>query len=156
MMKLPNPMRSANLLLFSLVLIFTSCEVGPKEIHYGADACHYCKMTIVDTQHAAQLVTEKGKAFKYDAIECMLNHKANWDQATIKFHLVADYNNPRVLIDATEAHYLVSESIPSPMGAFLSAFEGERELTKIRTEKGGKTYSWESLLDEFSHGQSDR
>ncbi|MCE7992110.1 MAG: hypothetical protein HEP71_09020 [Roseivirga sp.] len=142
-------MRSASLLLFSLVLIFTSCEVGPKEIHYGADACHYCKMTIVDTQHAAQLVTEKGKAFKYDAIECMLNHKANWDQAAIKFHLVADYNNPKVLIDATQAHYLVSESIPSPMGAFLSAFERGPELAKIRTENGGETYSWESLLKNF-------
>ncbi len=142
-------MRNVSLLLCSLALIFAACEVSPKEIHYGADACHFCKMTIVDTQHAAQLVTEKGKAFKYDAIECMLNHKANWDQAAIKFHLVADYNNPKVLIDATKAHYLVSESIPSPMGAFLSAFEDEPGRTKIRRENGGETYSWESLLKNF-------
>lgn len=149
MTKLRNLMRQAGLLWCSLTFILISCEVSPQEIHYGADACHYCKMTIVDTQHAAQLVTEKGKAFKYDAIECMLNHKANWDQTAIKFHLVADYNNPKILIDATKAHYLVSESIPSPMGAFLSAFEDEQKIVKIRTEKGGETYSWESLLKKF-------
>lgn len=149
MMKPRNLMRAVSLLLCSLAVMFTSCEVSPQEIHYGSDACHYCKMTIVDSQHAAQLVTKKGKAFKYDAIECMLNHKANWDQAAVKFHLVADYNNPRILIDATTAHYLVSESIPSPMGAFLSAFENEPVREKVWAENGGKTLSWEQLLRDF-------
>ena len=59
--------------LITLLWLFYSCNISPKAINYGADGCHYCKMTIVETTHAAQIVTKKGKPYKYDAIECLLN-----------------------------------------------------------------------------------
>ena len=136
-------------LWFSVALLM-SCEVKPQEIHYGVDACSFCKMTIVDAQHAAQIVTTKGKSFKYDAIECMLNHMKEWDQAPVKFHLVADYDQPKVLVDATQAHYLISEAIPSPMGAFLTAFEGQHNRELILEKDGGEAHSWESILRKFN------
>ncbi len=135
--------------LLSLMVIVVSCEVKPQEIAYGSDGCSFCKMTIVDTQHAAQIVTEKGKSFKYDAIECMMNHLNAWDQAAIALYLVSDYSNPKKLIDAEHAHYLISEAIPSPMGANLSGFAQEQELTKIRLENGGDMLSWDELKKGF-------
>ena len=48
-------------LLIPILLITVSCKVEPDEIEYGKDGCHFCKMTIVDNQHAAELVTAKGK-----------------------------------------------------------------------------------------------
>ena len=56
------------LILLATVLL-AACQPSPKPIEYGSDMCDYCKMTIVDQQHAAELVTTKGKAFKFDAIE---------------------------------------------------------------------------------------
>ena len=85
-------------------------------------------MTIVDPKHAAQIVTTKGKAFKYDAIECMLNHLKAWDQAPVELYLVSDYSDSHKLIDAHVAHYLISEDISSPMGANLSAFGNLEEF----------------------------
>ena len=45
-----------------LVPFFSACSVEPVEINYGEDACEFCKMNIVDKQHAAELVTPKRRA----------------------------------------------------------------------------------------------
>ena len=136
-------------IVLSLIFFLSSCEVAPQEINYGSDACRFCKMTIVDTKHAAQLVTVKGKAFKYDAVECMLNHLAKWDQAEVKYYLVSDYSAPKKLIDATKAYYLVSEAIPSPMGEFLTAFGVKEERDTNISESGGDGFNWIELQKKF-------
>ena len=137
--------------IFFLVVtsILVSCEVKPQEITFGQDACHFCKMTILDRQHAAELVTIKGKAFKYDAIECMMNHLNKWDQPELKFFLVSDYKARGTLTDATKAHYLISEAIPSPMGEFLTAFKDEGERNRARNKLGGTALGWGELKKQF-------
>ncbi|MDE3742588.1 nitrous oxide reductase accessory protein NosL [Maribacter polysaccharolyticus] len=132
-------------ILFSLV----SCTVGPKPIDYGSDGCHYCSMTIVDRQHASEIVTQKGKVFKFDAVECMLNHMKDVDIATIGLFLVNDYQNPGELINAEEATFLISESIPSPMGEYLSAFSSRKSAGQIEAENNGQLYTWEELKARF-------
>ena len=52
-----------------LLLIITGCNVSPKAIDYGNDGCHFCKMTIVDKLHAAEIVTKKSKI--YTKISCI-------------------------------------------------------------------------------------
>ena len=138
------------LIYICLVLfVFASCEVSPRPINYGADGCHFCSMTIVDKQHAAQIVTKKGKAFKFDAVECMVNHLKDVDMATIELFLVNDYQAPGELIDAKIATFLITREIPSPMGEYLSAFKSRVEAENIEDENNGKLYSWEELLTRF-------
>ena len=140
----------SKLIYLSLVLfVFASCEVNPRPINYGADGCHFCSMTIVDKQHAAQIVTKKGKAFKFDAVECMVNHLKDVDMATIELFLVNDYLAPGELIDAKIATFLITREIPSPMGEYLSAFKSRVEAENIEDENNGKLYSWEELLTRF-------
>ncbi len=136
----------------SLIVLFSACDNGPQPIRYGEDACDFCRMTIVDRQHAAQVVTQKGRAYKYDAIECMINDLKRWDSGEIKHYLVADYKNPGSLTDATRANYLISEAIPSPMGAFLSAFEEESNRQKAFDSVGGQMLHWSQLLKELGSG----
>ncbi len=143
----PNPKVAVAALLFAG--IFSGCSSGPQPIAYGQDACVFCKMTIVDKQHAAQIVTKTGKAFKYDAIECMMNDLVEWDKPEAELFLVADYTNPGLLTDATQASYLISEAIPSPMGEFLTAFEEEEDRNKVKLEAEGKSLNWPQLKTEF-------
>lgn len=139
-----------HLFLISLIAIISSCEVKPEPINYGSDGCHFCKMTIVDNQHAAQLVTVKGRAYKYDAIECMMNHLKNWhDNPDVKFFLVTDYSVPGKLVDATHSHYLISNAIPSPMGGFLSAFENSVPRDQILSENEGESLNWNELKIKY-------
>ncbi|MFM1875238.1 MAG: hypothetical protein RL266_975 [Bacteroidota bacterium] len=131
--------------IFILALLLSGCAVEPQPINYGADACNYCKMNIVDTQHAAQFVTSKGKCYRFDAIECMLNLEKDFVEAPIELFLICDYAKPGSLIDATTATYLISENIPSPMGGFLSGFSSSDEAKTIKTEAGGELFTWQQL-----------
>lgn len=135
--------------LVFLVGLLTSCTYSPKPIVYGSDGCHYCSMTIVGKQHAAQFMTKKGKTFSFDAIECMLNHVKELDVETIEVFLVNDYNAPGEFIDATKATYLISKNIPSPMGEFLTAFSSLENAKTVQAEQLGDMFTWEKLKKRF-------
>ena len=142
-------MKSYLLLLLLSVFTFMSCTVKPEPIAYGSDGCHFCSMTIVDQQHAAQIVTSKGKAFKFDAAECMMNYLRDMNTADVALYLTNTYNRPGELIDATKATYLVSKNIPSPMGEFLTAFDSEEAAKNVQSESQGELFSWQELKNHF-------
>ena len=133
----------------ALLLLFLNCNVSPKAIDYGGDGCHFCKMTIVDKVHAAEVVTKKGKVYKFDATECLINFMEDFDTSEIELYLSNNYTEPEALIDATKATFLISDNIPSPMGAFLSAFKNKTDAETFQAEKGGDLYTWETLLLKF-------
>lgn len=133
------------------MVISWSCSVEPQPINYGSDACEFCKMTIVENRWAAEIVTDKGKAYKYDAIECMMNYMNRNDISpnNLALLLVDDYSQPGVLIDATKATYIKSEAIPSPMGAFLSAFSNQDTAETTVDEKGGEVFDFTELKTRY-------
>ena len=133
----------------ALLFILTSCNVGPQAIDYGYDGCHFCKMTIVDKLHAAEIVTHKGKIYKFDASECMINFMKDFDPSEVKSYLTNVYTEPETLIDATQATFLISKNVPSPMGAFLTAFKTKEDAQKVQIEKEGTLYTWNELLVHF-------
>ncbi|MCX2762301.1 nitrous oxide reductase accessory protein NosL [Aquimarina muelleri] len=140
-----NKVKKSVFTLFSFALVFTSCNTGPKAIDYGTDSCYFCQMTIVDKLHAAEIITKKGKVYKFDATECMINNLKDIDTATIDMYLSVDYTNPEILIDATKATFLISKNIPSPMGAYLSTFKHKEDAISKKKEKGGEIYTWKEL-----------
>ncbi len=133
--------------ILMLLLLFASCSNQPEPINYNSDACHYCKMTIVSKTHSAQAVSAKGKQFKYDAIECMVNDLNTENNAEMSIMLVANYLDAGNMIAAEKATYLVSENIPSPMGANLSATASEADAELLKTEKGGELFDWNTIKD---------
>lgn len=135
--------------VFILILLTMSCTVAPDKIAYGKDACHYCKMNIVDKIHAAQLVTKKGKHYKYDAVECLLNDLEQRDEGKIELFLVTDYKTPEKLIDAMSATYIISDVIQSPMGASLASFETKDSAVNFVKKNDGKLYTWPEIQQHF-------
>lgn len=130
--------------------LFVSCTPKPQPIEYGADACDFCKMTIVDRQHAAEVVTHKGRVYKFDAVECMVNYVQREGEEQFAFLLVNDYADPGELIDARGSTFLISRAVPSPMGAFLSAFEQAEAARAVAEAKGGTLYDWTELKAHFA------
>lgn len=139
-------MKHQFIFLFVITLFLSACSAKPAAIEYGSDGCHFCKMTIVDKLHAAEIVTQKGKVYKFDASECMINFMDEFDTSSIKLYLSNDYSEPEALINSEKATFLISKKIPSPMGAFLSAFKNKEDALKIQAEKGGDIYNWDELL----------
>lgn len=137
------------LLLLIVPLVFASCSINPESINYGSDACSYCSMTIVDQQHAAEYVTKKGKAFKFDSIECMMNAVKDTDSTKVVLFLVNGFDKPGKLIDGTKASYLISNNIPSPKGEFLSAFENKEAAGVVQSEQTEELLSWQEVKERL-------
>lgn len=134
-------------LIFLIILfVVIGCSKNPEPIRYGKDTCYYCKMAIVDRVHAAEIVTNKGKIYKYDAIECMVGFLNDFDNSKVKLFLTNEYLVPEKLIDATKATFLISKKIKSPMGANLSAFKEVSSAKKTQEENGGDLYTWSQLI----------
>ncbi|MCI0448411.1 MAG: nitrous oxide reductase accessory protein NosL [Chlorobi bacterium] len=108
-------------------------------------------MQIVDTKFGAEIVTKKGKVYKFDATECMLK-ALSLDNIQIndaeKFYVI-DAANPKQLTGAVTAFYLISTNFPSPMGADLSAFRQESDLESFQNQYGGEVKNWNELLAKF-------
>lgn len=138
------------LLLFLMAgFLISSCKPKSEPIAYGENDCSYCQMTIVDKIHGAQLVTSKGKVYKYDAVECMVMALKEMDETDMAMILVNHLEEPEALIDATSSTFLISKKLPSPMGGFLTAFASREAAEDALIEYGGELYSWQELKNEY-------
>lgn len=136
------------------LLVLSACSKAPQMIDYGNDGCHYCKMTIVDKIHGSELISDTGKVFKFDATECMFNYVDENNELLIGSLLTNYYEDPTKLLSVEEAMFLVSEKLPSPMGANLTAFMTKESAEKIRAEKGGKLFTWDTLKIHLNTSKS--
>lgn len=133
-------------LLIIAMMALIGCSQEPVEIHYASDECAHCKMMITDDQFSAQLVTDKGKALKFDAIECMaVYHRENEDELKDARLWVSNYNEPGTWLDAFEAQYVKSEVVKSPMGESLLALPSEEAAEEQVNERPGRLLLWDEV-----------
>lgn len=139
--------------LFACVALFVmlSCSVEPEPLQYGQDACHTCKMTLMDRKFGAELVTEKGKIIKFDDINCMLTyyHSGEVDPSSFSHRLVVDFTQPGKLIEAPHAFYIKSPGIKSPMASQVAAFEKKESMEKYQKDLKGIYLVWGELVTQF-------
>lgn len=106
-------------------------------------------MMISDNRYGAELITDKGKIFKYDSIECLIDYalEKNLIGDENQNFLVIDFSNPERLINARTAFYVHNENVRSPMGLNVSAFENESAVKNFLLTKGGKQLSWLEVIE---------
>lgn len=136
---------------FILSFCLISCAVEPEPIQYGTDACHSCKMTLMDKKFGAELVTNTGKIYKFDDVNCMLDFYNSGDNAPqeFKYKLVVDFTQPAKLIEAGDAFYLKSPEIKSPMASHVAAFERKESMEALKKEWKGIYLVWGELVTQF-------
>jgi copper chaperone NosL len=66
---------------------------------------------------------------------------------------VVDASNPKQLIDGVTASYLISEKLPSPMGANLSAYSKKSDAEANQKQYGGELKTWDDMLVKFKVGK---
>jgi copper chaperone NosL len=138
--------------LWVLIAVFLfSCSVEPEPLRYGRDACHHCKMTLMDKKFGGELVTEKGKVYKFDDVNCMMTFLDS-DQVAgeaFAFKLIIDYLQPEKFIPAEEAFYLKSDEIRSPMASEVAAFATEKSMMEYKSKLNAIYLSWGELRAQF-------
>jgi len=130
------------------VIIITACSKQPQPINYGEDECEFCKMIVMDKRYGAELVTDKGKIYFFDSIECLVGFIDNQKMTKDNYHSlwVSNYADPGNIIDAENAIYLKNDELRSPMGLNTLAVETEIQLEPILKEYGGNQLQFKDLF----------
>jgi copper chaperone NosL len=137
-------------LFLSSLFLLIACKPEMEPINFGHEGCSYCQMTIVDPRYAAELVTDKGKVYKFDAIECMINYTAEHTDTNFDIILVSTIDE-KELKDAATCIYLRSRELPSPMGKYITGISNSEMSKKLLNDFGGKLYSWSELNKNFKN-----
>ncbi len=139
-----------NTITICVLLLLTSCSTQPQPIQFGSDGCDYCRMMIANEIFGGEIVTKKGKLYKFDSGECMINFLRNNKvrENEIASQWVINAAQPKDLIEATKAIYVYTEKFPSPMGGYISAFESKEEMQKFIEQYGGDVLSWNEVKEK--------
>ncbi len=140
-------------LLLVLLLALTACapgqaEIAPPEIVYGETMCADCSMIISDVRfasgYAREVAPSRYESKAFDDIGDMLAHAASHPDDAIVAWYVHDYLDESWL-DATQATYVISKQIASPMGHGIAAFDDDAAAAQTATELDGQLLSWDEL-----------
>ncbi|MGY4384832.1 copper chaperone NosL [Pedobacter sp. UYP24] len=144
----------SNLILFFTILMvsLTSCSTGPQKIEIGKDACSFCKMSIVDSHFGAEILTKKGKVYKFDDVHCLLGFiKANTiDNKLTKEIYFVNFDDPHNLIEASKVILLKSNNLHSPMGGNIAGFSDRNKMNETLSKTTGEEINWPELLKKTS------
>lgn len=136
------------LLLAASVALLTGCEPKPKPVEFGSDQCEYCRMMITEPEFASQALNQQGRSFKFDSVECMaafdITHE---DPGNIHSKWVPDFHNTENWVESASAYYLVSETLRSPMGLYLSANSSREIAEEMKQEYGGEIMNYEQVKE---------
>lgn len=141
---------SGALFVFVFMVLVQACSVKPEPLVYGKDMCHACKMTLVDPKFGGEILTKKGKVYKFDDINCMVNFYASEyeEQANIQQILVTDFVTKNKLIDVTTAYFVRAEAVRSPMAGGVAAFTSREELNSYNKEWNGELLTWNEVVQK--------
>lgn len=141
---------------FIIALSLAGCaEIDPLEpprLHFGQDVCAVCHMIITDDRYAAAISVEgaDGRIEKhsFDDIGCIFEYESQHPSQKVLAYFVHD-EQARRWIDATEASYVHSRNIHTPMAFGLSAHTSLSEARDRRRETNGDLITFNEARRRF-------
>jgi copper chaperone NosL len=133
------------------LMFFNSCNAQPEPFKYGTDNCHACKMGIMDPKFGAEIITTKGKVYKFDDLICIVRFLKSGaiKQDEIKQNVVINFEKENDFIDVKKAFFFVSNELRSPMGSNAAAFITEQAAQKAKAGKEGELMKWEAIYNKI-------
>ncbi|MCO6451473.1 MAG: nitrous oxide reductase accessory protein NosL [Caldilineales bacterium] len=138
----------------------TACAQGqttaqPPEIRYGESVCAQCNMIISDERFASGYAYEispgRYESLAFDDIGDMLASAAAHPERNVTNWYVHDYTSKEWL-DATQAHYVFSENLSTPMGHGVAALADRSAAQTLAAELSGEALSWQELMARHKSG----
>jgi copper chaperone NosL len=147
---------SLSILFIALFIIGCSKSANldePPEILYGQDVCDQCNMIINEERFAAAYTTEAGEVRRFDDIGGMLvyDHK---HQEKVHIFWVHDLNSAE-WINVSEAHFVVSDELMTPMGWGVAAFASQEQAATYVAANGGVLADFGTLQQAIADGTLD-
>ncbi len=143
------PAKNTRTVLAAALLTATlaGCSTQPQPIRIGQDNCDFCKMTVSDNRFGAEIVSKKGKIYKFDDGLCMLSFlkSKKVEPTQIAGIYYTNFINPNELINVKQAYFLQSPLLKSPMNGNIAGFNNEDSLHNMLPKYYGNKISWEDM-----------
>lgn len=127
------------------------CKAQPEPFKYGKDVCHACKMGIVDPKYGAEIITGKGKVYKFDDITC-LDHfikSGATAEKDIKQTVVINFEKQNDFLDIHNAFFVLAANLRSPMGGNAAAFSTREAAVRFSENNKGEIVNWLQLTTKM-------
>jgi copper chaperone NosL len=130
-----------------LIILLSSCNAQPSAFNIGKDNCDDCKMTIMDAKFGGEIITKKGRVYKFDDAHCLANFikSNNVKKEEIAGIAFMNYENPNTFLKAESAFFVVSPQLKSPMNSNAAAFSNGQAAQKTAKEANGVVENWNKL-----------
>ena len=141
-----------NSLILFLMLLLLSCNTQPQPLVIGKDECSYCKMPYADAKFGAEIITVKGKVYKFDDVSCMNNFtKAELRKdEIIKSMLIVNYSSNQTFLNTAETVFLISPQLHTPMNSGIAGFESKEKANSLLVNFPGEILSWHQLQQKLN------
>lgn len=129
-------------------VLFSSCTARPEALKIGKDNCSFCKMTISDNRYGAEIITRKGKVYKFDDSHCLLSfiQSKTTEKKDIDKVYFTDFMSEHTLIQADGAFLLQSDFFRGPMNGNMAAFSNIDSMKKFAQQYKGNVVTWKQLI----------
>jgi copper chaperone NosL len=130
----------------ALCFFLSSCNTSTSPIELKKDNCSYCKMPFGDARFGAELISSKGKIYKFDDEHCLKSFMSESSEGTknSKIYFV-DFSGNHSFIEAPQAFYLKSEAFRTPMNGNIAAFQSVDSLQAAKGKFGGTILTWDEI-----------
>ena len=129
-----------------LTLIISCSKKGAEPIKLNIDGCEFCKMKIADGKFGAEVITTKGRIYKFDDMHCMVNYHKENPNSKIQSFYIHDFNQNNTLIAAETAFYVKGGSINSPMRGNTIAVQTNEEVKQMAEKYNASPISWTEII----------
>ncbi len=132
-------------------VLFSSCSSQPEPFKYGQDICYTCKMGIVDPKFGGEILTVKGKVYKFDDVHCMalFLKSGTITKEEIKETLVINFETGKEFLDANRSFFVLSPLVKSPMSGNAAAFASKEAAEKFNAEVKGNIVTWQHFSEQL-------
>ena len=127
---------------------------------YSKDVCYSCKMGMADPKFGGEVITKKGKVYKFDDLHCMTGFLKSGFVAEkdVKENVVINYEKQNDFLDVQTAQFVISPGLKSPMGSNAAAFANKEAAKNYIKGKQAEIVNpivpiaigigWEQLLNK--------
>ncbi|NHN24137.1 hypothetical protein FIA58_000475 [Flavobacterium jejuense] len=131
--------------LASFLMLLSCKEKEVEPIKLNVDQCAFCKMNIADGKFGSEIITTKGRIYKFDDISCLTGY-VDENKTQVKSYFINQYNAENILIPAETAFYLKGGTISSPMRGNIAAFSSQEEATAFMDKLEATEINWKNVI----------
>jgi copper chaperone NosL len=109
-------------------------------------------MVVMDERFGAEIITVKGKIFKFDDVICMIRFMKSGtiNKKDIDRAFAMNYLLKNSFINVDQAVFLLSPELHSPMNGNTAAFINSTEASEVAEKMKGDLLNWSELYNKLN------